>query len=561
MNKNQLKAETLEQTMINYCTGNRNSQLSAAATKSPASLESALTLDQPCGNVSKVLAQWEVTRTEIGIFRQIKTRTRENDYCLCLFEEQGTHRSKETDQKIAIWVCLACEGPALALDHACIRGVTFQASTRLLRITLQEPGSVRSENISWRASYKSETRCDDPTRGELQRVQSIDLYLSRLVDSKAVHELCSKIPACNESPQSSSRLRQYSPQMSPLGIPSPAVSEDTAWLSSGGHTPDHHFSHSFRTEFRSGDARPWSDMQHFRNQDDPMVHNNKYSNCVEGQGQSPEKKIVKQSRPVAESGERKAVLQPQAEEDSNASVSDDRLGCKNYGYYRHQHSHLVRKLQQQVHRQPRSRSRSQTFSSPSSEDSLTHVYQSSERKETVAGHGSAVQQCRTILAHSYVGSDPGPVCLQHGRKCISATEAETTSFIGTQEASVERIDASKDHRRLNWNIRLETSQPSEKTPLTEVDKVGSKEKDAQYRSKRNSLTISTDFSKGQLFDTSMSCASDSGSDRRVSISSSISDISDNLTHSTISCSSSSTSLCSSTIPRKDGPPVHVSITY
>src|SRR5690554_3340567 len=115
--QNELKAETLEQTIINHCTGNRNSQLAAdaTATKSAASLESAMASDQPCGNVSRVLAQWEVARTEIGIFRQIKTRTRENDYCLCLFEEQGTHQSEETDQRITIWVCLANGGPALAL--------------------------------------------------------------------------------------------------------------------------------------------------------------------------------------------------------------------------------------------------------------------------------------------------------------------------------------------------------------------------------------------------------------------------------------------------------------
>ncbi|KAF9905503.1 hypothetical protein EC991_001612 [Linnemannia zychae] len=91
--------------------------------------------------------------------------------------------------------------------------------------------------------------------------------------------------------------------------------------------------------------------------------------------------------------------------------------------------------------------------------------------------------------------------------------------------------------------------------------------DAQYRSKRNSLTISTDFPKDSLRDTSMSSVSDAGSDRRASISSSISDISISLSHSTtLSSSSSSTCLSSSSsnngaCMRKGGPPVHVSLTW
>lgn len=85
---------------------------------------------------------------------------------------------------------------------------------------------------------------------------------------------------------------------------------------------------------------------------------------------------------------------------------------------------------------------------------------------------------------------------------------------------------------------------------------------AQYRSKRHSLTISTDFPKDSLRDTSMSSVSDAGSDRRASISSSISDISISLSHSTtLSSSPSTTSLSSSSsnsvCTPKGGPPVHV----
>ncbi|KAF9130744.1 hypothetical protein BGX30_013383 [Mortierella sp. GBA39] len=88
--------------------------------------------------------------------------------------------------------------------------------------------------------------------------------------------------------------------------------------------------------------------------------------------------------------------------------------------------------------------------------------------------------------------------------------------------------------------------------------------DAQYRSKRHSLTISTDFPKDSLRDTAMSSVSDAGSDRRASISSSISDVSISLSHSiTLSPSSSSTSLSNSSsngvCTRKGGPPVHYTL--
>ncbi|KAG0309968.1 hypothetical protein BGZ97_012918 [Linnemannia gamsii] len=88
--------------------------------------------------------------------------------------------------------------------------------------------------------------------------------------------------------------------------------------------------------------------------------------------------------------------------------------------------------------------------------------------------------------------------------------------------------------------------------------------DVGCRAKRHSLTISTDFPKDSLRDTSMSSVSDAGSDRRASISSSISDISISLSHSTtLSSSSSSTSLSSgsdnSVCTRKGGPPVHYTL--
>src|SRR5690242_1082322 len=44
---------------------------------------------------SMVLAEFPLTRAEIGSFRQIKTSTREKDYCICIFEHQQQHQRKQ----------------------------------------------------------------------------------------------------------------------------------------------------------------------------------------------------------------------------------------------------------------------------------------------------------------------------------------------------------------------------------------------------------------------------------------------------------------------------------
>ncbi|KAG0098811.1 hypothetical protein BGZ93_010281 [Podila epicladia] len=139
------------------------------------------------------------------------------------------------------------------------------------------------------------------------------------------------------------------------------------------------------------------------------------------------------------------------------------------------------------------------------------------------------------------------------RRCISTSEAEPLSPILPLSSSLAlRHQAS---RRLSCGGRLETYLETEQVRSTDRDKGK-----GIYRSKRNSLTISTSFPETDaLRDTSMSSASDAGSDRRASISSSISDISISLTHSTVSLSSSSSSTSIHDIPRKGGPPVHYTL--
>ncbi|KAG9061100.1 hypothetical protein KI688_007729 [Linnemannia hyalina] len=326
---------------------------------------------------SKVLlAQFSLTRAEIGSFRQLKTSTREKDYCVCLFEQQqgvesdgeegevvsealeisasigsdettlhqpiprsssttatstalptsaatttssclsylDSHPSSQgssttsavsttspssspprhhrrrsstaeeqqqqqirrrsfspSRQPITAWLCLACGGPALELPQHWIKRISYTASTRLLRISICDSAFSSYEGVSWRSSYKSAMKCEDPTNGELGRVRAIDLCLSRLVEPKEVDDLLARFPSdlisSPESPSalpsplpqlhrhlhhsklwgggggreaSCSPLTDCSPKMSPLGMLSPSISEDTVWLSSsGGCTPDH----------------------------------------------------------------------------------------------------------------------------------------------------------------------------------------------------------------------------------------------------------------------------------------------------------------------------------
>src|SRR5690349_15511920 len=51
--------------------------------------DGSLAMVTPITNDSTVLlAQLDLTRAEIGSFRQLKTSTREKDYCVCIFEQQ-----------------------------------------------------------------------------------------------------------------------------------------------------------------------------------------------------------------------------------------------------------------------------------------------------------------------------------------------------------------------------------------------------------------------------------------------------------------------------------------
>ncbi|KAG0276790.1 hypothetical protein BGZ95_007020 [Linnemannia exigua] len=187
-------------------------------------------------------------------------------------EEQQQQQQRQIRRPITAWLCLACGGPALELPQRWIKRISYTASTRLLRISVCDSAFSSYEGVSWRSSYKSDLRCEDPTSGELNRVRTIDLCLSRLVEPKVIYDLLAKFPSELVSPSvdSSSSLpsplpnrlhhrhlsspwrggqgkqascsasTDCSPKMSPLGMLSPSLSEDTVWLSSsGGGTPDH----------------------------------------------------------------------------------------------------------------------------------------------------------------------------------------------------------------------------------------------------------------------------------------------------------------------------------
>lgn len=100
-----------------------------------------------------VLAQFAVTRVDIGAFRNVKTSARGTaDYCRCLIEQdesellsppqphQGHDEKCIVDKRcsgqITIWLSLACGGPALEISHEWIQAIAYSPSTRLLHIEL-----------------------------------------------------------------------------------------------------------------------------------------------------------------------------------------------------------------------------------------------------------------------------------------------------------------------------------------------------------------------------------------------------------------------------------------
>ncbi|KAF9953129.1 hypothetical protein BGZ72_005658 [Mortierella alpina] len=151
-----------------------------------------------------------------------------------------------------------------------------------------------------------------------------------------------------------------------------------------------------------------------------------------------------------------------------------------------------------------------------------------------------------------------------GRRRSSSLPDATTQLIDlsrmhlSQEAPLEQ-----GLRRLSCDGQLETplevgcAVPHPQDEDGSLTRHQEKDKVRGRRPLREPLTISTDFPKDPLQETAMSSVSDTASDRRGSISSSVSDVSISLSHSILSSSSSRSSLCS--VPRNGGPPVHYTL--
>lgn len=113
-----------------------------------------LTESDTVGTTSRrLLAQFAVTRVEIGSFRNVKTSALDTaGYCRRLFEQDESELSSEPqphqghDEKylvdnrcsgqVTAWLCLACGDPALEISHEWIRALVYSPVTRMLHIEL-----------------------------------------------------------------------------------------------------------------------------------------------------------------------------------------------------------------------------------------------------------------------------------------------------------------------------------------------------------------------------------------------------------------------------------------
>ncbi|KAG9320521.1 hypothetical protein KVV02_003755 [Mortierella alpina] len=484
-----------------------------AGTRSRCNLQSAGSAEHaaelPTSIGSVVLAEFPLTRAEIGSFRQIKTSTRDNDYCICLFEQQQQHQQQSVHMKaqqergersITTWLCLPLGGPALGLCEASVKSISYEAATRQLRILTQD--SSTSEVFSWWTSYKSGTSSDDPTNGQLARSGMIDLYLSRLVDTSLLLNLLVKMPAYDgskASPQPSLQQHERS-QMSLLVTKSLSDS----------HEPK---KRCIKDEAQSPFAG------HFQPQESTL-HASRF-------------------------GDRHAV---------ERQVCSAKSSINHVSHEAEIHTSTPSKDNQQVqHAQEQWQSIQHATETPLQQYQFPRTVQDTEDEE----EKDASEDPAFTL-----GNCPGR------RRSSSLPEAskqliDLRQMHISEEQQAECVSPEQGPRRLSCDGLLESLPEAEcAVPYCQdkdesLSKHQEKDRIKGHRPLRASLTISTNFPKDSLQETAMSSVSDMASDRRGSISSSVSDVSISLSHSILSSSSSRSSLCS--VPRNGGPPVHYTL--
>ncbi|GJJ74893.1 hypothetical protein EMPS_07251 [Entomortierella parvispora] len=504
----------------------------------------------------RILVELAVTRTEIGSFRQVKTNTRSKDYCRCIFEQE-----LETLECIAAWICLG-KGPALRLPSGTATTMVYNPANRHLRIIID---TSLAEGLCWQLTPADRTPCDDPTAGELARSHAIDLYLSRLVEESDVQHTIGMMSAATiRSRLPSSQSTECSPFMSPSGLLSPSFSEDTLWMPSGESTP-HRLHSSFQSYLDTPDKYSSDVNGSLESSEDPeaskglgIVHSPKQGPLICGVSEPPyfgtgdpySPTTAPPSSPLSTSSQSSTGHCGQNLDESVQAARGRSLRSSRHEFqpYSPAQGHLLAKNDEHSHRHRLLLALLQAKTNAPLSSTSVDLPRASPQDRQIA------------LAASSCPSSPS-----RRQRCSSHTGL---SWLQLPHMSEIAMPLSNNRvRRHSCDGRVELRPFLSKTKTTApLDHPTSSKSGMAQHSKRTNLTISTDVARrGSLWDTSMSSISAGSIDRRHSISSTMSDVSDSSfclrdTSSTSPGNSALSARSSNKVaPRKGGPPVHYTL--
>lgn len=93
----------------------------------------------------------------------------------------------------------------------------------------------------WKRSFSNRFACNDPTKGELLKSCSIDMYPSRLVDCNLMADIVHRISSHQPLPEQSRHYSLPATRPSPtsmLALSSAHLPKESLWVSMAGRTPE-----------------------------------------------------------------------------------------------------------------------------------------------------------------------------------------------------------------------------------------------------------------------------------------------------------------------------------
>jgi len=369
----------------------------------------------------------------------------------------------------------------------------------------------------------------------------------------------------------SSQSTECSPFMSPSGLLSPSFSEDTLWMPSGDSTPNR-FHSSFQgyldtPEKYSSDENRDSLLS----SKDPL---SKGLGIVQSPKQGPLLCHIPEPLDFGAWDPSSSTPPPSSSSSSSSASPTPATRCNGQG--------LAESVQAARGRSLRS-SRHETQPCTSTQSQMVTEDEDNSRRHSLL---LALLQAKTSSLPSS-SSDSLRSLSQERQTVPSRILTPSERSRPTSPSRRQRCSSHQGHSWLQWSHKAEVAMPLlskrarrhscdgrvESRPfLSRTKSVAPLERPTSSRSgmtrhtKRSPLTISTDVARrGSLRDTSMSSISVGSIDRRQSISSTMSDVSDSshYLYRTSSVGLSNTAHASDAsnkvVPRKGGPPVHVSV--